>query len=112
VVVGPHGSVTPGPCLRKLGIDLVVRGECEEVLVRLADSDEPREIPGTAFLEGDEVQVNGPPAVAAFVDQPALRWPAEWVQRHNHHHHRFDAGAKGPGAEVEASRGCPYNCSF
>jgi B12-binding domain/radical SAM domain protein of rhizo-twelve system len=34
------------------------------------------------------------------------------VARHDHHHHRFGTQAKGPGAEVEASRGCPYSCSF
>ncbi len=32
VVVGPHGSTTPRPVLRKLGADYVVLGECEEVL--------------------------------------------------------------------------------
>src|SRR5690606_28856493 len=43
---------------------------------------------------------------------PPLEWPTEWVSRHTHHHHRFDAEPHGPGAEVEASRGCPYACSF
>lgn len=112
VVVGPHASVTPGPTLRKLGADLAVRGECEEVIARLAEADEPRGIAGTAWLAGDEVQVNGTQAAAAFVDQPALTWPGSWIGRHSHHHHRFDDRAEGPGAEVEASRGCPYNCSF
>ncbi|MGI4764857.1 MAG: TIGR04295 family B12-binding domain-containing radical SAM protein [Janthinobacterium lividum] len=41
-----------------------------------------------------------------------MRWPDAWVARHHHHHHRFDRPATGPGAEVEASRGCPYSCSF
>src|SRR3546814_19523315 len=39
-------------------------------------------------------------------------WPSEWLGRHQHHHHRFGTEAPGPGAEVEASRGCPYHCSF
>src|SRR5437762_12673538 len=43
---------------------------------------------------------------------PALRWPREAVQRHAHHHHRFDAAPHGPGAEMEVSRGCPYHCTF
>jgi anaerobic magnesium-protoporphyrin IX monomethyl ester cyclase len=34
------------------------------------------------------------------------------IRRHQHHHHRFDAEPVGPGAEVEASRGCPYSCTF
>src|SRR5205814_8946885 len=37
VVVGPHGSTTPRATLAKLGADVVVMGECEEVLPRLAD---------------------------------------------------------------------------
>ena len=38
VAVGPHGSSTPRATLRKLGVDAVVIGECEEVLVRLAET--------------------------------------------------------------------------
>src|SRR5438128_11954318 len=36
VVVGPHGSTTPQATLRKLEADVVVMGECEEILPRLA----------------------------------------------------------------------------
>src|SRR3569833_4449569 len=36
VGVGPHGSTTPRAALRKLGGDIVVMGECEETLVRIA----------------------------------------------------------------------------
>jgi B12-binding domain/radical SAM domain protein of rhizo-twelve system len=43
---------------------------------------------------------------------PALRWPPETIRRHAHHHHRFDRTPAGPGAELEASRGCPYRCTF
>jgi B12-binding domain/radical SAM domain protein of rhizo-twelve system len=43
---------------------------------------------------------------------PALRWPTESITRHRHHHHRFDAEPRGPGAEMETSRGCPYHCTF
>jgi B12-binding domain/radical SAM domain protein of rhizo-twelve system len=43
---------------------------------------------------------------------PALAWPARDIERHRHHHHRFDAPPAGPGAEMEVSRGCPYHCTF
>ena len=112
VAVGPHGSATPGAALRKLGADVVVRGECEEVISLLATGQRAAEVPGTAVLVGDEVRLNGPGQAASFVDFPALRWPASWVGRHRHHHHRFDATPDAAGAEVEASRGCPYSCSF
>jgi B12-binding domain/radical SAM domain protein of rhizo-twelve system len=43
---------------------------------------------------------------------PPLEWPRETILRHQHQHHRFDVPPFGPGAEIEASRGCPYHCSF
>jgi B12-binding domain/radical SAM domain protein of rhizo-twelve system len=112
VAVGPHGSVTPAPTLRKLGVDIVVRGECEEVVASLARNDDWGSIQSTAYFSGEQLVVNGPVHASSFVDHPALRWPREWLLRHDHHHHRFDDDQIGLGAEVEASRGCPYNCSF
>ena len=138
VAVGPHGSSTPATTLRKLGVDLVVIGECEEVLATLADrlaapvaSPAPpsgaRTLPvhqdgsdATPFAglssvcywrDGAPV-VRGAPHAADMAALPALRWPAASIARHHHHHHRFDAPPSGPGAEMEVSRGCPYRCSF
>jgi hypothetical protein len=111
VAVGPHGSATPATVLEKLGADIVVMGECEEVLARLADG-ERSELPGICLRNGANVQINGPPQAAPLVDTPPLLWPDELIRRHRAHHHRFDRAPVGPGAEVEASRGCPYHCSF
>jgi B12-binding domain/radical SAM domain protein of rhizo-twelve system len=110
VAVGPHGSATPETVLEKLGVDVVVMGECEETLARLADGE--REVPGVCLRDCDGVQINGGSQAAAFVDAPPLFWPDELIRRHRAHHHRFDRAPRGPGAEVEASRGCPYHCSF
>ena len=112
VAVGPHSSATPAPTLRKLGADIVVRGECEEIIAELAAAQDWETVQSTAYLRDGEMVCNGPLHASRFVDHPPLRWPAEWLARHPHHHHRFDTERKGYGAEVEASRGCPYNCSF
>lgn len=112
VAVGPHGSATPRAVIGKLGVDVVVMGECEETLARLADGAKPEGIAGIAFRDGERVRVNGGPQAAGFVEAPALIWPDTWIARHDHHHHRFDSAPVGPGAEVEASRGCPYHCTF
>ncbi len=112
VAIGPHGSVTPEATLRKLGCDLVLRGEPEEAIVELANGRPPHAIGGSAAWDGDRLLVNGAPRAAAFCDMPAIAWPDAWIARHTHHHHRFEAEAVGPGAEVEASRGCPYSCTF
>ncbi len=110
IAVGPHGSTTPKTALRKLGVDIVVMGECEASLLRLANGE--RDFPGLCFADGASLRVNGGPQAVAFSDQPALDWPEEMIRRHHHHHHRFEAEPTAPGAEVEASRGCPYNCTF
>ncbi|MBP2294628.1 TIGR04295 family B12-binding domain-containing radical SAM protein [Azospirillum rugosum] len=112
VGVGPHGSTTPKAALRKLGTEAVVMGECEEVLVRLADAEDWSGVQHVALWDGGDIRVNGGPAAATFTDLPALEWPEEWVKRHHHHHHRFDGAPTGPGAEMETSRGCPYSCTF
>lgn len=112
IAVGPHGSATPGATLRKLGVDAVVRGECEEVILAIAVAGTTDRIAGTALIEDGILHLNGTVQAARFVDLPALVWPADWIARHTHHHHRFGTPAEGLGAEVEASRGCPYSCSF
>lgn len=112
VAVGPHGSATPAPTLRKLGVDIVVRGECEEVVAELARRDDWSAVPSTAHFEYGELVSNGGVHASSFIDHPALEWPSDWIAAHSHHHHRFDDNQVGFGAEVEASRGCPYNCSF
>jgi len=61
---------------------------------------------------GEDIVVQGGAQSVDMTRLPALRWPREVVQRHAHHHHRFDAAPHGPGAEMEVSRGCPYHCTF
>jgi B12-binding domain/radical SAM domain protein of rhizo-twelve system len=110
VIVGPHASTTPRATLRKLNADFVVLGECEEILPQLAaDIDSVQSI---AFRRGQEVIARGPNRAADMKRLPALTWPDETIANHHHHHHRFDAEPVGPGAEMEASRGCPYHCTF
>ena len=112
LAVGPHGSVTPAATLRKLGVDGVVCGECEDVICAAAGADDWSTVAGIATLQAGQLRTKGASANHAFSELPPLRWPQNWIARHTHHHHRFDAPQTGFGAEVEASRGCPYACSF
>ena len=114
VAVGPHGSTTPRTTLKKLGVDAVVMGECEEVLVRLASTPRPRwsEVESIAHGSGEAVRVQGGPASVDLAALAPLAWDDAFVAAHDHHHHRFDRTPEGPGAEVEASRGCPHHCTF
>jgi len=110
VAVGPHASTTPRATLRKLEVDAVVLGECEEVLPKLAGS--WHRVESLCYREGATSHLQGRPHASNMAVLPALHWPAKAVRRHAHHHHRFDAPPEGPGAEMETSRGCPYHCTF
>ncbi|TJV77490.1 MAG: B12-binding domain-containing radical SAM protein, partial [Mesorhizobium sp.] len=78
VAVGPHGSATPAPTLRKLGVDIVVRGECEEVVAELARQDNWSAVPHTAHLHEGKLVGNGGVHANSFVDHPPLKWPSDW----------------------------------
>jgi anaerobic magnesium-protoporphyrin IX monomethyl ester cyclase len=112
VAIGPHGSATPRAVLDKLPVDLVVMGEAEEVVQALAAGADPAATPGVVLRHRAPDAAAAVPQAGRFVDLPALSWPDDWVRAHHHHHHRFERAPDGPGAEVEASRGCPYSCSF
>ncbi|MBV8572676.1 MAG: cobalamin-dependent protein, partial [Acidobacteriaceae bacterium] len=86
IVVGPHGSTTPRATLRKLGADFVVLGECEEVLVDIANG--AHNLSSVAFQAGEETVVRGPNRAADMKALPALHWPDAIIARHRHHHHR------------------------
>lgn len=123
VVVGPHASTTPRATLRKLGADVAVLGECEETLVSVVES-EPGDYANIQSIayhadaasrrSADEsgILVQGKNAAVDMTSLPPLYWSRVEVERHDHHHHRFDRSPAGAGAEVEASRGCPYACTF
>ncbi len=110
VAVGPHSSTTPKAALKKLDVDVVVMGECEEILPKLTE--EWENVPSLCYWKAGEPQVRGGPHASDMTALPALHWSPETLQRHHHHHHRFDAVPNGLGAEMETSRGCPYHCSF
>ena len=114
VGIGPHGSTTPRTTLRKLGVDVVVLGEPEEILPQLAGKTRAQwgDIPALCYLLGGEARIQSGPHASDMGALPALDWPTYMILRHHHHHHRFDVPPWGPGAEIEASRGCPYRCSF
>ena len=110
VAVGPHASTTPKTTLRKLGVDAVIMGECEDVLPQLASPWSQAQsicynVNGVAWVQGGLNTTD-------MAMLSALRWPDKFIQQHAHHHHRFEARPQGPGAEVETSRGCPYHCTF
>lgn len=110
VVVGPHGSTTPASTLRKTGADVVIMGECEEIIPRL--SQPWQQVTSICYWVNGNAWVQGGTHASDMGALPALEWSPEMLEPHKHHHHRFDKPPAGPGAEVESSRGCPYHCTF
>jgi anaerobic magnesium-protoporphyrin IX monomethyl ester cyclase len=110
VAVGPHASTTPRATLSKLGVDVVVLGECEEILPKLTG--DWSNIQSICYRAANGIRVQGGPHASDMNALPALRWEPSTIAKHSHHHHRFDAAGGKPGAEMETSRGCPYHCTF
>lgn len=113
IIMGPHGSVTPLAALKKLGADIVVMGEPETVLPEIGrNADDIRKVSSICVNNAGTARVQGKPRFTEMSALAPLRWTAEYIQSHSHHHHRFGTTPEGYGAEVEASRGCPYSCTF
>src|SRR5437762_2152312 len=109
VAVGPHASSTPRIAVKKLGVDAGVQGECEEVLVKLADT--PREawgtIAGLVRRHNGDIVVQGGPQAVDMARLPALRWHPDIVQRHAHHHHRLTLPCMTPAPKWGCRPGVP-----
>ena len=110
VAIGPHSSATPAATLRKTSCDVVMRGEPDQTLARLA-SDPWEQIPGCCFRRADGSLHMG--AELGVTDMRALG-PLDFhnynVEAHAHRHHVFTG--EGRGAELEFARGCPWSCNF
>ena len=109
VAIGPHASATPGPTLRKLGCDVVFRGEPDEVIVQLA-SRPWAGIDGCCWKDENGEHISATLAVTDMRKLGALKFDNYDVEKHLHRHHVFFG--EGHGAELEFARGCPWNCSF
>jgi B12-binding domain/radical SAM domain protein of rhizo-twelve system len=113
VAIGPHGSATPAAVLAKLDCDLVIQGEPDQILPRLA-SEAWETLPGCARRGPDGRACLQPGVNQSDMEAlPALAWEA-WrdypFHLRQHRHHVFSGF--GRGAEIEATRGCPWSCTF
>ncbi len=110
VAIGPHGSATPAATLRKLNCDVVLRGEPDEILPKLA-STSWKSIEGCCWQSGSQQHITASSAITNMHNLNALRFTNYGVECHSHRHHVF-SGEGGRGAELEFARGCPWACSF
>src|SRR5438270_3197718 len=79
IAVGPHASTTPKTTLQKLGVDLVVLGECEEILPQLAG--DWTKADSVCYARDGAIRVKGTPHAANMNDLPALEWDRSTIAR-------------------------------
>jgi anaerobic magnesium-protoporphyrin IX monomethyl ester cyclase len=111
VLGGPHATFTARETLQTMPeVDLVVRGEGDQILVDLVQALEGDEgfegVPGITYRQnGDLVENPVPPPL----DPSLLPNPAFHLLPMERYHF---ASLGGPFATVVTSRGCPFQCSF
>ena len=115
VVIGPHGSATPHATMQKTGADVVLRGEPDQTLPRLA-IDPWEMIDGCCWLDDQgRFRMHEGLGVTSMQSLGALDYSDYPVEKHAHLHHVFPGNGADHlrrGAEVEFARGCPYSCTF
>ena len=107
---GAHASSLPEETLAQAKLDIVVRGEGENILPKIVAGEDLPAIPGITYKAKDGVHSN--PPMALMKDLDLLPYPAwdlynlslypnvRMVSRHN------------PAGFIETSRGCVYNCVY
>lgn len=109
VAIGPHSSATPAAALRKIGCDVVLRGEPDFTIAELA-SKPWGEVTGACWREDGNLHVTPDLGVADMKCLGTLAFHNYPVEQHQHRHHVFSGS--GRGAELEFARGCPWSCNF
>lgn len=109
VLIGPHGSATPGASLRKTGADVVLKGEPDQAIADLA-SRPWQDIDGCCWRDEHGEHIASTLGVVDMKTLKALDLENYNVEKHWHRHHVF--WGEGRGAELEFARGCPWSCTF
>ncbi len=109
VAIGPHTSATPRAVLRKLNIDVAMRGEPELALSQLP-SKPWADIEGCCWRDQSGEHLSPTLGVVDMKSLGPLEFDHYNVEHHWHRHHVF--WGEGRGAELEFARGCPWSCNF
>jgi B12-binding domain/radical SAM domain protein of rhizo-twelve system len=109
VAIGPHTSATPASAMRKMNVQVGMRGEADLTLSQLA-SQPWNTIDGCCWRDDHGEHLSPSLGVADMKNLRALDFRNYYVEAHSHRHHVFTG--KGRGAELEFARGCPWSCNF
>ncbi|MDR1368422.1 MAG: B12-binding domain-containing radical SAM protein [Candidatus Accumulibacter sp.] len=115
VLGGVHPTLDPGNVLESDDVDFVIRGEGEEILCRLIDALDGKnirldEIEGLCFRTGEGKRLAGKaPPIRDLDALPGADYESFPVERYIEHNSLL-RGIRG--VSMIVSRGCPYACSF
>jgi radical SAM superfamily enzyme YgiQ (UPF0313 family) len=111
VLVGTHVSALPDQVLALAPfVDAVAVGEYDLSLLRVANREEMKSVPGLVVNTPDGPVATGPPALVRDLD--TLPFLADVYKRHLRPEDYFFAAARYPSVMTITSRGCPFKCSF
>ena len=106
LIMGAHGSLFPREMLLQTGARAVIPGEPEETLLSLVTQNNWSVIPGLVFRKGGKPYSTGAPPPANLGQFPVPSFHLIDSSRY------FYELMGTPFLLFEASRGCPYECSF
>jgi B12-binding domain/radical SAM domain protein of rhizo-twelve system len=109
VAIGPHTSATPLSAMRKMNVQVAMRGEADVTLSQLA-SRPWNTIDGCCWRDDQGEHLSPSLGVVEMKALRALDFHNYNVEGHSHRHHVFTG--QGRGAELEFARGCPWSCNF
>ncbi len=109
VAIGPHTSATPAAAMRKMNVQVGMRGEADATLPQLA-SRPWSTIDGCCWRDDGGEHLSPSLGVVDMKSLHALDFHNYNVEAHQHRHHVFSG--QGRGAELEFARGCPWSCNF
>ena len=105
-LMGPHGSLDPDKMLRHTRAKAVIRGEPEAIILRLAQNENLRTIPGISYQVGDAI-LHNPDCEDLNLDE--LPFPDFSLLQHADYRYEI---FKGKFVLLESTRNCAYSCTF
>lgn len=102
---GIHPTVLPGDILKNKTVDIIVRNEGEETLLKLYEIIKDRKdyykLPGISYRDGEKIVHNNPANVVNMDEIPLFPYHLfeEYKSKYNF-------------GFLSTSRGCPYECIF
>jgi radical SAM superfamily enzyme YgiQ (UPF0313 family) len=110
VMGGVHAEAMPDEALRNSRVDLVVRGDGEQTLWRIASGEPPQTIEGVSYRSGDAILHNPPAEVVMDLD--SLPFPAYHLVPMEKYYPAIGAYKRLPAINMLMTRGCPGKCTF